>query len=285
MHHQTVYGHVLISFIAAFIAVIIKNRLNIIDLPYIAIPSAQEGSIDESDSVITIEYEDTAVENEEGNKSGESQKKARELILSQDTLSLGFKPSPEQLFRTLQLYCADIWDEEIVPAIAPKQVKDFYEAFGLHIPETILRKNDSLVPVLKENDHDRCTRKRVFASTPIRTDAEIRARREATKAKQLKEMAAQQGMMVVPNEEEKVKRGPGRPKGSKNKKTLEREKLEQEKNKQTTKRGRGRPKGSKNKKASNSTQNAGTNKRGRPRGSKDKVKRKPRSSNKVTSTD
>ena len=42
-----------------------------------------------------------------------------------------------------------------------------------------------------------------------------------------------------------VKRGRGRPKGSKNKKTIEREKIMVQESK---KRGRGRPKGSKNKK-------------------------------------
>ena len=42
-----------------------------------------------------------------------------------------------------------------------------------------------------------------------------------------------------------VKRGRGRPKGSKNKKTIEREKMMAQESK---KRGRGRPKGSKNKK-------------------------------------
>ena len=47
---------------------------------------------------------------------------------------------------------------------------------------------------------------------------------------------------------EKVKRKPGRPKGSKNKKTLEREARERALLEQAgQKRGRGRPKGSKNK--------------------------------------
>lgn len=45
-----------------------------------------------------------------------------------------------------------------------------------------------------------------------------------------------------------VKRGPGRPKGSKNKATLEREQAEAAAKKQEEKRGPGRPKGSKNKK-------------------------------------
>lgn len=67
----------------------------------------------------------------------------------------------------------------------------------------------------------------------------------------------------------KPKRGRGRPKGSKNKKTLEREALEL----QMQKRGRGRPKGSKNKKTLErealelQNQKRG---RGRPKGSKNK---------------
>ena len=70
----------------------------------------------------------------------------------------------------------------------------------------------------------------------------------------------------------KPKRGRGRPKGSKNKKTLEREAAEQTES-EKTKRGPGRPKGSKNKEKED---NASQPKRGRgrPKGSKDKAPRK-----------
>ena len=217
---ETVYGHVLVSFVAAFLAVVIKNRLNIIDLPYVAVPSAQAGQTDNVDAITIIEDDDP-----------DGKGTTREIILSQDSLLLGFKPSPDRLFRTLQLYCADIWDEEIVPAVAPKEVKDFYEAFGIRIPETILRKKEGIVQILRKDEKEQCTRKRVFARKPIHTDAEIKAKREAEKARRLQNLAAQQGMRVVQNgksEEQPTvqaeKKGPGRPKGSKNKKTLEREK-------------------------------------------------------------
>ena len=72
-------------------------------------------------------------------------------------------------------------------------------------------------------------------------------------------------------EEQKPKRGPGRPKGSKNKKTLERESL---KTTETVKRKPGRPKGSKNKKTleREAMEQMDTLKRGpgRPKGSKNK---------------
>lgn len=71
-------------------------------------------------------------------------------------------------------------------------------------------------------------------------------------------------------EEVKPKRGPGRPKGSKNKKTLEREAAETAVAKTKIKRGPGRPKGSKNK-----PKDAGTEVKrgpGRPKGSKNRLK-------------
>ena len=273
---ETVYGHVLVSFIAAFLAVVIKNRLNIIDLPYVAVPSVQATQIC-SDDTITI------VDNDDSDEDG----KTREIVLSQDSLLLGFKPSPDRLFRTLQLYCADIWDEEIVPAVAPKEVKDFYEAFGIRIPETILRKKEGIFQILRKDEKEKCTRKRVFAHKPIHTDAEIIAKREAEKAKRLQELAAQQGMQVIQSDQsqeqptvQKEKRGPGRPKGSKNKKTLEREK-EQQNQQETERRRPGRPKGSKNRNTNSTDKNEGK-KRGRPPGSKDSVKRKRRSDAKTS---
>ena len=73
------------------------------------------------------------------------------------------------------------------------------------------------------------------------------------------------------------KRGPGRPKGSKNKKTLEREQAEAAAKKQEEKRGPGRPKGSKNKKTLEREQAEAAAKKqeekrgpGRPKGSKNK---------------
>ena len=274
---DTVNGHVLLSFIAAFLAVLIKNRLNIIDLPYVAIPSKLNDEARLQEDVFEIEDED-------GTK--------RELILCQDSLQLGYKPSPEMLFHTLQLYCAEIWDEEIVPAVAIKEVKDFYYAFGLHIPETVLRKSEALLPILKDGEKDTCTKIKAFSKKPILTDAQIIAKREAAEAKRLEKLAKDQGKVVVyeseisgggaedhsnESQEQSQPKRRGRPLGSKNKKTLEREAQEKESPEPHSKRGRGRPLGSKNKAKHQAAGKTETKKRGRPLGSKDKTKRKKRS--------
>ena len=171
-------------------------------------------------------------------------------------------------------------------------MKDFYEAFGINIPETILRKDGGVVPVLKEGNKDKCTKKKVFSRRSILTDEQIKERRAKADKERLTKMAESQGMVVVSkvekseseaqqssNEDSKEskteKRKAGRPLGSKNKKTLEREKEAQKQAEQgieaAQKRPRGRPVGSK-------TKNRDTSKKlGRPIGSKDKVKRKRRS--------
>ena len=79
-------------------------------------------------------------------------------------------------------------------------------------------------------------------------------------------------------EEQRPSRGPGRPKGSKNKKTLEAEKNANSQE-QIQPRGPGRPKGSRNKPK---TENVPEPKRGRgrPKGSKDKQPRKKRNERK-----
>ena len=283
---STVHGHVLMSFIAAFLAVVIKNRLNIIDLPYVSVPPALAGKEDnQSDIIIEIEDEDKDRNKDEENK--------KELILSQKTLVLGFKPSPEALFQTLQMYSADVWDSEIVPAVATKEVKDFYEAFGISIPETILRKDGGILPVLKEGNKDRCSKKKVFSRKPTLSDEQIKIKRAKADAERLEKMAEAQGMKVVSatkdnkgkaeqtnseesQESKQVKRKAGRPVGSKNKKTLEREReaqIQAEQGIAPKKRPRGRPVGSKSK-----NRDADNPKKlGRPIGSKDRVKRKRRS--------
>ena len=89
-----------------------------------------------------------------------------------------------------------------------------------------------------------------YSRRPVSTDEKIIAKREAIEKEKLEKLAQAQNVKVV------VKGKPGRKKGSKNKKTLERE-AEQAKQQasmpagsQPEKRKRGRPKGSKNKKHS-----------------------------------
>lgn len=96
-------------------------------------------------------------------------------------------------------------------------------------------------------------------------------RREMPPFKQPRKKPGPKPKKPVEETEGKPKRGRGRPKGSKNKKTLERE-AAQAQQPQPPKRGRGRPKGSKNKKTleKEAMANAPKRGRGRPRGSKNK---------------
>ena len=144
---------------------------------------------------------------------------------------------------------------------------------------------------------DTCTKKKVFSRKPVLTNEQIKSKRAKADEERLKKMAEAQGMTVVSKEEQDKsttqensnegtqeskpeKRKAGRPAGSKNKKTLEREKEAQKQAEQgiepPPKRPRGRPVGSK-------TKNRDTSKKlGRPVGSKDKVTRKRRSNAKTT---
>lgn len=102
-----------------------------------------------------------------------------------------------------------------------------------------------------------------------------RGRRKGSKNKKTLEREAREAEMRARGELP-PKRGPGRPKGSKNKKTLEREAREAEMKakEQAVKRGPGRPKGSKNKKTlereAREAEMRAKAGRGRPKGSKNK---------------
>ena len=160
-----------------------------------------------------------------------------------------------------------------------------------------MRKNEGILPVLRKGVKDTCTKKKVFSRKPVLTNEQIKSKRAKADEERLKKMAEAQGMTVVSKEEQDKsttqensnegtqeskpeKRKAGRPAGSKNKKTLEREKEAQKQAEQgiepPPKRPRGRPVGSK-------TKNRDTSKKlGRPVGSKDKVTRKRRTNAKTT---
>lgn len=142
-----------------------------------------------------------------------------------------------------------IYQNRIVTDDAQKEVNDTYAAFGMKCPaaipvvdgvlEYVPPVSDTLPP--EKNEHKRKKR----GGNKAAPDSS-NARKPATHRK------------------------PGRPKGSKNKKTLEREALEKEFPAQS-KRGRGRPKGSQNKKTIKRElpgQSTEKKRRGRPKGSR-----------------
>ena len=266
---ETVSGHLLLSFVATFILVLIKNKLNILDSPYARIPLSLVEEADDEEII--------RVDNGDGTDI--------EVLVDQDPLMGIFQASPAALFGELQFQKAEVFPKQIVPSVPTAAAGDIYRAYHLASPLTIHwneAEGESTYEFrLGEGNH--CTRRIAFSRRSTATDEKILQARE----KKAREKAAQLKTYLGENEEqetpqEKPKRGRGRPPGAKNKKTLAREadlaQLQSE-GKAEPKRGRGRPPGSKNKKtlekeaAERARQEAEANKprrRGRPLGSKNK---------------
>ena len=222
---ETLSGHLLLSFIATFLVVIIRNRLGVLDTQYVSIyaNAAEEDCRDE---------EVIAMTDETGTK----------YYLRQDPLLEIFKESPASLFFELRGQKADVFLSELIPSVPVRQAVDYYEAFNLQSPSYVLRSGTDLAPVFKEKKK-KLTKKLAFSAKPTLMDEDIEAKRKK------KSSAPSTETTTTASSEEKPARHPGRPKGSKNKKTLEREaEMKRLGIVPPPKRGRGRPKGSKNKK-------------------------------------
>jgi hypothetical protein len=232
----------LMSFIAAFLAAAIRNRMHVLDIPYVAVPSA----IAEKDPLLVI-----------------GEKEERVAIERQDPEPSVFCSDPSVLFFALNCLGADVFEEEkdggirIIPAVLVKDAGDCLSAFGIHCPEAVLIGQDrSLALVIENSLKNYCRKSRVFATRPVVTQEEIRKKleeelKERTPGGQQEEketgkVSGKPDGSAIP---EKPKRHPGRPKGAKNRKTLEREAQQaQEGTPVSPKRKRGRPAGSKDSK-------------------------------------
>ena len=144
-----------------------------------------------------------------------------------------------------------IYQNRIVTDDAQREVNETYAAFGMKCPSSIPIVDGKLEYIHPESD-----------TLPLEKKKRMRKKKGDTNAS-------------TPNADAPApKRKPGRPKGSKNKKTLEREEIEKTLPTKP-KRGRGRPKGSRNKKTIERERLEQTTKkrgRGRPKGSKNRVK-------------
>ena len=230
-NEATISGHMLMSFITTFLVIAIKNRMNIMDTPYVAIPKKLNAG------------EDTILINHSDND--------QEHILVQDTESSDvFRSSPSALFTALNFVGADVFDgrktdNQLIPAVPYKDANDFFRAFGIPCPEAVLIQEDrSLKVILKPTVKITCKKSKVFATRPFASaeeiERELKAKEEA-KAKKSQSDSTPQQSEAVP----KPKRG--RPKGSKNKKTLKREEAGDFSGSSPVKRKPGRPAGSKDK--------------------------------------
>ena len=229
---QTLNGHMLVAFIASFFTMLIKKRLNLLDLKYAQLPRALIKEI-------------------RADKNRIKSLNDSDIFIIQDKFLDIFKESPATLFYQLRWQKADIYDDIILPTIPTKQANNFYQSFGLSSPFKIYRKQDNLKPYYKIEPKG-LTRELVFAERPTITDEIIEENREKKKQSECK------------NKEVCKKTGRGRIHGSKNFKTIERQKLLsllfkiyqkkggtlQEFNESTAKKNtkKGRPKGSPNKK-------------------------------------
>ena len=229
----TISGHMLMSFIATFLVVAIRNRMHILDIPYVAVPPA----IADKDKLLVI-----------------GEKEERVYIDQQEPVPSVFRSNPSALFFALNYIGADVFDKEkngnnqIIPAVPMKDANDYFKAFGIHCPEAVLiGKDKSLTLVIKNGLVNRCKKSKVFATRPFVMQEEIQKKLEEEQKE--KETDKSSGETDLSNKPEKPKRHPGRPKGSRNKKTLERETQEsQAETPITPRRKRGRPLGSKDSK-------------------------------------
>ena len=220
---DTLAGHLLLAFIASFLIVLVKNRLNILDVHYVAVPPR----------LICKDGEQGADE---------------EQIIVQDPLNEIFSESPSTLFRELRGQKADVFQGCLVPSCTVKKANDFYDAFALKSPLQIHRKGEKLTFEF-EKEGNKLNKIIVFTQRPCITDEEI----EKKRTKEQKKVEAEHEIKEKVHEERRKR---GRPLGSKNKTKLEDKTVkvinsECTEEHQETRRKRGRPIGAKNKKKNN----------------------------------
>ena len=225
---ETLAGHMLLAFIATFVIILIKNRLNIVDTHYTQLPMKL---CDESDA------DCFAVIDENGSTL---------FFQQQDPVEAVLRQSPSTLFYELRGQKAEIFDNEILPTVPVKQAKDFYGAFRLFSPVAVLRKDTGLEYEYREGEATKLTKRIVFAKKSTVSDEKIEKKRKNAAAKKATAAATEAGLKITIPEE--PRKGPGRPKGSKNKATLMKEAQEAATKQEKSKKPIGRPKGSKDKK-------------------------------------
>ena len=138
-----------------------------------------------------------------------------------------------------------IYENRVVTDEPQKEANDTYKAFGMECPDAIPVKDGHILynpPQPGTIPKERKKRKKSIIENDADNKPKRRGRPKGSKNKKTMEREA-----ALAAQSPSKKRGRGRPKGSKNKKTLEREAAAAASGKQI-KRSPGRPKGSKNKK-------------------------------------
>lgn len=140
-----------------------------------------------------------------------------------------------------------IYENRIVTDEPRREANDTYKAFGIKCPDEIPITDGRLSYAPPESGTIPKKRKRRAKGDAKTAEDKTTAPKRRGRPKGSKNKATLERETKAAAQGTEPKRGRGRPKGSKNKKTLEREAQEASLGK-SEKRGRGRPKGSKNKK-------------------------------------
>ena len=268
---QTLGGHMLLGFIASFLVSLLNNRLNLLDTHYIAVP----------DSIVTMEGTETDKEGKpDSSASDENCYIEREdgrvsCYIRQDPIAGIFQESPSSLFYELRGQKAQVFDKSVIPCVPVRQAKDFYEAFRLVSP-TCIRIQDGMTQYeFDKNQKNNLTKKIAFSVKPAISDEDIESRKQKKTQTRLEKLARSAGYKLhsqskdidgkadgdenvqatqkqagsdnVQDNYVTVPKKRGRPVGSKNKKTLEREAKQREEQEKLAHK-RGRKPGSKNRK-------------------------------------
>ena len=247
---NTLKGHILLGFMASFVITLINNRMNVLGDRYTSVPLTliQAEGVDEN----CVYIDDP----ENGRLY---------FYLNENPIVSLHEESPIAVFYTLRGHKCEVFEKTIIPCPADRTVKDVYDAFKLCAPAEAKRVENGLEYLFINNEKNHATKKSTFSQKAGKTDEEIEAAKKKASRKKLEKLAEQQGLSVV---DQSVKEGDennaqvtptetplqaevlkkrGRPFGSKNKKTLEREAREREERERLAHK-RGRKPGSKNKK-------------------------------------
>ena len=186
---ETIRGHVLMSFISAFICVLIKNRMNLMDSPYCAVPSYLRKKLPTDEDALVVKTKDN-----------------EEMILVQDPLKEIFESSPGSMFNELELINAIHFPEkkdikrveQMIPDPSHKEANDFFQAFGIDFPLRIeIGKEGKLIYCYKQKPKESCSRALAFAHRPTSEEKAIE--------KELKKKKAQEEMEAKARAEEEKK--------------------------------------------------------------------------------
>ena len=120
-----VRGHIMLRFINTFINIIIKNRLDILDCNYVAIPN----KICENDDLSNYDAVDID---------------GYGTFIKQQTILPIFRKSTQTLFSQLRRQRCRVYQSTVKPDYPIKQAKNFYSAFGMSSPTVVESKANGL---------------------------------------------------------------------------------------------------------------------------------------------